>query len=250
MKNPMGKIILVVLVLGLGGGIWWQAEANMSLRKERARLQALRGELARLREGKTQNNAAVLSADEHEALQREADEAAALRSRVEKLKAAKAQLAAPKTASAMVQKKREEIWHNAGQATPSDTLHTVIWTAVNGDVDTLIPMLAFDPESRAEAEALRAWLPESARAQFPTVEKLVATLISGRMSTDLNQAVVLEQINESPDLVDAKVELQRAYADVKELRKVTLRFQRDGSDWRLLVPKSAIAEYKRSLEAP
>ena len=75
-------------------------------------------------------------------------------------------------------------------------------------------------------------------------------MISGRVSTDLNQAQIIEQSNEQPGLVNAKFRLQRLEGNALELREVTFRFQRNGSDWKLLVPKSAIAEYKRSLEGP
>ena len=117
----------------------------------------------------------------------------------------------------------------------------------NDTLETLMPMLAFDPESRATAEALRAWLPEETRAQYPTVEKLIATMISGRMSADLSRAQLIEQTNETPDLVSARFQLQRTIADTKEQRTASFRFRRTGSAWALLVPKSVVAEYWRAL---
>lgn len=250
MKNPTGKIILVALAVGSCAGIWWQAAANSLLRVEGTQLRRQVDELTRLREAMEQKKASAASLSETEQLRRDADEAAALRSRIEVLKTAHAKLTTPVPAPTGVQKKKEEIWHNAGQSTPADTLHTVIWTAVNGDVDTLVPMLAFDPESRIAAEALHASLSEADRAQYPTVEKLIATMISGRVSTELNQAKVIEQSNEQPDLVSAKFRLQRLVGNALELRDVTFRFQRNGSEWRLLVPKSIIEEFKRSLGSP
>lgn len=238
----------MVLSVGLGLGIWWQAQANTLLREEQARFRTQAAELARLRKGEAQHKASAMPSTELEKLQAEVDEATALRSHVEKLKAMQAQFAAG-TVQTIAQRKAEPVWHNAGQATPADTLHTVIWTAVNGDVDTLVPMLAFDPESRVAAETLLASLSEENRAQYPTVEKLIATMISGRMSTDLNQAQVLEQTTESSDLVSTKFRLQRGAGAGKDTRDVIFRFQRNGSDWKLLVPKSAVAEYKRSLES-
>jgi hypothetical protein len=248
MKNQKWKIILMALAVSFGTGIWWRASANSLLREERTQLRMQVSDITRLREATEQKKASVASLSETEQRRRDADETAALLSRIEDLKAAYAKFTAPNPAPASIQKKKEEIWRNAGQATPADTLHTVIWTAVNGDVDTLVPMLSFDPESRVAAEALLASLSEANRTQYSTVEKLIATMISGRVSTDLNQATMIEQSDEQPDFVNAKFRLQRLVGNALEMRDVTFRFQRAGTDWKLLVPKSAIAEYKRSLE--
>jgi hypothetical protein len=247
MKNQTGNIVLVVLAIGLGAGVWWQVQANTLLHEERVRLQTQASELAQLKAAHAQQRAALLSPTELKKLQDEADEAGRLRSSLEMMKAAEATLAVSKTPPGLAEKKAEPVWRNVGQATPSDTLHSVICAAVNGDIDTLLPMLAFDPESRAAAEALHEWLPEETRAQYPTVEKLIATMISGRMSADLSRAQLIEQINETPDLVSARFQLQRTIADTKEPRNVSFRFQRNGPDWTLLVPKSVVAEYWRSL---
>jgi hypothetical protein len=250
MKNLSGKIIFVVLAVGLGAGVWWQAHANALLREERTRLQAQAVELARLRAAQVQQRAANPSSLELDALQREVDEAAALRSRIELLKAAQVQAApAPKPAQVVVPTKAESTWHNAGQATPADTLHTVIWTAMNGDVDALMSMLAFDSESRAAAEGLLASLSEANRAQYPTVEKLIATMVSGRMPVRLVQSEVIEQTGEGTDRATAKIRLKQGFGELGEpTRDVTFSFQRNGSDWQLFVPASVIAAYKKSLE--
>ena len=237
----------MVLAIGLGAGVWWQAQANTLLREERVRLQTQTMELARLRAAQAQQRGAPPSPTELKKLHDDANEASRLRSSLEVMEAAEATLAVSKNPPGVAEKKAELVWRNVGQTTPSDTLHSVICTAVNGDIDTLMPMLVFDPESRATAEALRAWLPEETRAQYPTVEKLIATMISGRMSADLSRAQLIEQTNETPDLVSARFQLQRAIADTIEPRNVSFRFQRSGSDWTLLVPKSVVAEYWRSL---
>lgn len=250
MKNPKGKIIVAVLAVTLGAGVWWQAAANSLLREEHMRLRAQAGEFAHLRAAAEQKKASAAPSSDADQQRRDADEAAALCSRIEALKADYAKLTAPPPAPVSIQKKKEDLWHNAGQATPADTLHTVIWTAVNGEVDTLVPMLAFDPESRAAAETLQASLSEANRALYPTVEKLIATMISGRVSTDLNQAQLVEQADEQPGVVRTKFRLQRFVGNAMEQRDVTFRFQRADAGWKLLVPKTAIAEFRRSLGAP
>jgi lambda repressor-like predicted transcriptional regulator len=248
MKNLTGKIILVVLALGLSTGIWLQAKTNAVLREEQVRLLAQAAELARLRDLQAQRKTSATSPAELEKIGHESDEAERLRSRIRNLKDTQAWLAALKIPADAVQLNCAEIWHNVGQATPVDTLHSVIWASLNGEVEALMPMLAFDPESRAEAEALRVGLPEAVRAQYPTVEKLIATMISGRLSTGLYLAEDVGQTNESPDLTSVNFHVQRALDKGRQLRDVTFRFQRNGSGWRLLVPKSAVAEYRRSLE--
>jgi len=251
MKNHSGKIILMVLAVGLGAGVWWQAHANTLLREERTLLQLKAAELARLRAIQVQQRASNPSSSELDALQRDADEVAALRSRIEDLKAAQVQAAAPKPAQAVAPIKAESAWHNAGQATPADALHTVIWAAMNGDVDALMPMLAFDPESRTATEGLLASLSEANRAQYPSVEKLIATMVSGRMPVRLVQAEVTEQTSEGADRVTAKIRLKQGFSESDEpTRDVTFSFQRNGSAWQLLVPTPVIAAYKKSLETP
>jgi len=251
MKNHSGKIILMVLAVGLGAGVWWQAHANTLLREERTLLQLKAAELARLRAIQVQQRASNPSSSELDALQRDADEVAALRSRIEDLKAAQVQAAAPKPAQAVAPIKAESAWHNAGQATPADALHTVIWAAMNGDVDALMPMLAFDPESRTATEGLLASLSEANRAQYPSVEKLIATMVSGRMPVRLVQAEVTEQTSEGTDRLTTKIRLKQGFGESGEpTRDVTFSFQRNGSAWQLLVPTSVIAAYKKSLETP
>lgn len=246
MKNPIGNIVLVVLAMGFGSGIWLQASANQQLREEQSRLLMQAAELARLHTLHTQNAVTTASPSDLEKLQSEIDEANQLRGQIEKFKDAQIRLIAQNTPS-IVQKKSESVWRNVGQATPADTLHSVMWAAINGEVETLIPMLTFDAESRAVSEALRASLPEATRAQYPTVEKLIATMIAGRMATDFVKADMVEQIPENADAISAKVQLQRS-GNAAKSREVGFRFQRSGSEWQLLVPKSVIDDYWQSLK--
>ena len=247
MKKPTGNIVLVVLAIGLGSGIWWQASANQLQRDEQSRLLMQVAELARLRNTQAQLKATSASPSDFEELQSEIDEVNRLRSRIVELKETEAKLSALNTPQA-VKKKSETVWHNAGLASPADTVHSVIWAAINGEVETLMPMLAFDPESRTTAEALLGSLPEATRAQYPTVEKLIATMMSGRMATDFTEAQAIEQKNETADLISAKFQLKRWTGSGGAPREVTFRFQRTGNDWRLLVPKSVVDDYQQSLK--
>jgi len=246
MKSLTGNLIILVLAFSLGFVVWRQIKANTALHAEQTRLREQSVELTRLQAAQNFFKNAAASSSELEEIQSEAEESARLRNRIEEMTKTPARMAAPKTAPAVVQKKREDVWRNDGQATPVDTLHSVLWAATNGDVESLTPMLAFDPASRSEADAMLASLSDSVRAQYPTVEKLVATMISSRLATDFNLANPLEQTDEGLDRRSVKFELQKASSARKE---VIFHFQRNGSEWRLLVPQTAIAVFKRSLEA-
>jgi hypothetical protein len=246
MSKLAGNIVLGLLATGLGAGLWLQSSANQSLREEQARLLLQAAELVRFQNLRAQKDAATTSPSDQEKLQSEIDEENQLRSRIVELKETQARLTATNT-TPVVKKRSEAVWRNAGQASPTDTVHSVIWAAMNGEVETLMPMLAFDPESRIAAEALRNGLPAATQALYPTVEQLIATMIAGRMAPDFVQADAIEQTNEDANRISAKVQLQRSGKAAKS-REVTFCFQRNGADWQLLVPKSVIDDFQQSLK--
>jgi hypothetical protein len=233
------------LAIVIGIGLLFQTKANVTLRNEQARLRERVFDLERLKNLQAQNKTVAASSVDSEKLQAASDEVVRLRSSIEKLKSQRSQAATQAKVFLPIQKQPNESWRNVGQATPTDTLHSVIWAAVNGEVDALMPMLAFDSESRKAAESLLASLPDAIKAQYPTIEKLVATMMSGRMATDLVQADVVEQTNETLDLTNARFKLKQASGAQK---KVTFKLQRVGSEWQLLVPASVVASFQESLK--
>lgn len=241
MKNLKGYIVLLALATAIGCGVWWQAGTNLRLREEQARLAAQVSEANCLKALRARQQAAAVSAEELQKLDAAAAEAASLRERIEKLKEMQ-------SASVVSQpKKREERWRNLGQATPRDTLQSVVWAAMGGEVDALVTMLAYDADSRAAADALFAAIPPESRALFPSADKLVATFIAGCLPTNIAEAKIVEQTEKSADTVLAKVRLQRSSRSSDAAREVTFRFQRTGADWRLVVPTNVISEFNRSL---
>jgi hypothetical protein len=65
-------------------------------------------------------------------------------------------------------------WQNRGQATPAATIETALWAAGGGDLAALQKLLQIDDAVRAKADAIRARLPDAARAAYPTAEHLIA----------------------------------------------------------------------------
>ncbi|MFT3782181.1 MAG: hypothetical protein QM790_09215 [Nibricoccus sp.] len=241
MRNLRGYILALVLVAGVGCGFAWQKQRATQLRAEQAQLKLRAAERLELERMRQRYRADEIPAEDLNKLQSEAAEASALRDRITRLKAA---LTPSPTKSAESPKKQER-WHNAGMATPGDTLQSVIWAATGGEVDALVAMLAYAPDTKAAVEAWYASIPPESRALFPTAEKLAATMISARLPTSLSGAEVIEQVGGSGDFVDARVKLKRPSRtnEPPREREVTFRFQRFGSDWHLVVPDSVVGEF-------
>jgi len=242
MKNIKGYFILLVLAAVFGGAVLWIARANDSLRREQALLRSQLDEIARLKAGNARLQTALPAEEALQQLIKESLEGAELRERIDKLNEAQRRL------SRQLQKRAEERWLNVGQETPANTLGSVVWAATGGEVDLLASMLTYDPESRAAAENLYASIPEESRKLFPNAEKLIATFISGRVPTDLSKAEPVNETNEGPGRVKATYKLQRSNKANAIPREVTFHFQQSGPNWKLLVPKSVVAEIQASLK--
>ena len=57
-------------------------------------------------------------------------------------------------------------WKNAGFATPASALQTLNWAAANRDTNAFLNGVSWDPQARAQADALFAALPDSVRQQY------------------------------------------------------------------------------------
>ncbi|MFT3869987.1 MAG: hypothetical protein QM715_16175 [Nibricoccus sp.] len=247
MKNTRGIFILLVLAGVLGAFVWLKVDTVARLRGERAQLRADVADFTRLAELNARYKTAP--AIDSAKLQRDANSVPVLNVRIEQMKETLARLSAlpppiPETAPDYT-----ALWKNAGLSTPTNTLHSIIWASLNGDVDALGSMLFFDQESREAVETLWAGLSEAQRAQYPTGQKLMATLIAGRLTPALYQAEWREETREQPDVIKARFFLHRANPKGIDLKAVLLSFQRQGADWRLMVPKSVVAEFQQTLQS-
>jgi hypothetical protein len=244
MTHPKGYFVILALAIAIGCGVWWQAKANVRLREEQACFTEQAVELARIKALMARHQAAAVSAGELKKLNEAAAEASSLRDRIEKLTETKS----PSVPGApQAPKQSEERWRNLGQATPGDTVRSIIWAATGGEVDALVSMLTYDADSRVAADDLFASIPPESRALFPSADRLVATMIAGRLPTDLAEARVIEQTDDRDGAVQAKVRLSSSTKYNDTPREVAFSFQRTGSAWQLVVPKSVILEFKRAL---
>jgi hypothetical protein len=247
MKNTKGNFILLVLMGVFGAVLWWKVDAVSRLREEHARLKADPADLARLGELNARYKS-VPSVDSAK-LQRDANAVPVLKVRIEQLNETLSQLSALPDPTSDSAADYTALWRNLGLSTPTNTLHSIIWASLNGDVDALGSMLAFDLESREAVEALWAGLSESLRAQYSTSQKLMATLIAGRVTPGVYLAEWQEERQEQPDVMRARFLLNSATAKGPTLRAVSLRFQKQGADWRLMVPKSVVTEFQSVLQS-
>lgn len=246
MKNTRGYFFILALTVVFGGGLFWKALANERLREEQAQLKA-RAVAAKSKAAKSNQQTSAMIGEETQPSQQASAEAAELKESIEKLKAALNKPTSP-VAVKPLPKPVVERWKNQGLATPANTLESVVWAALGGEIDQLATMLVYDPESRAAADALYASLSPESRKYFPNAEKLLTSLIVSRVPTDLVNAKPIDQTSDNPDLVVASFQLQGSSKSSAEPRNVVFRFQRVGSDWKLVVPKTVVAEFQSSLK--
>lgn len=129
-----------------------------------------------------------------------------------------------------------------GRATPSDALQTAVWTAMNGEPGQLAPLCYLRAETRKQAEALIARLPEATRAQW-TPEKLGALWLTGAM-TEIPALQILSETQ--TDVDDAVIAIRGPKPDQKET--VKLRHTRDG--WALIMPGDVITKLEKKMGVP
>jgi hypothetical protein len=78
-------------------------------------------------------------------------------------------------------------WRNEGQSTARNAVHTLLWAAAGGDLNTVIQLIAFDEDAREKAQAVFNGLPLSARQAFVTPEAMVASLTIQAVSDNAAQ---------------------------------------------------------------
>lgn len=135
-------------------------------------------------------------------------------------------------------------WRFAGQASPADTVESVLWTARTGDVDGLAGLIAMDKATKAKADAYFSALPGEARAQFGSSEKIVATLIAAQMPTDYAAMATFHEVDPDPSTALLAVRIQEGSGNQRDL---TFKFEREQDNWRLDVPSSVVGNLARQL---
>jgi hypothetical protein len=137
-------------------------------------------------------------------------------------------------------------WTFAGQSSPANTLESVLWAARAGDVDRLATLIHFEAGAHAAVQALFNNLPDSARAQYGTPEKIVATLFAAKMPDTYAAMATLWTSTPQPGTAYASLRLQDGGGNQQDL---TFKFEQDHTAWQLDVPESVVANYIRPLQA-
>jgi hypothetical protein len=134
-------------------------------------------------------------------------------------------------------------WKNAGHATPEATLETALWAAATGDVDALAQLLLLEPDARQRAQALLDRLPDAARAQYTTPERLVALLTAKQVPLGAMQLVATMPQGPETRLLRVRLHSPEGWA-----RTTSVAARGAAGDWRLVVPGPAVDRLAAQLQ--
>jgi hypothetical protein len=248
--------LLLALALMAGAAWWLQVQSAGQLRGEVALLRDENRELARLREenlrlAARQPTAAQLAAlrADHVAVAQLKSQIEALREKtippsraVSALEVKDVDTAAPASAEARALFQfPEKGWKNVGRATPGATVETALWAATGGDLDALTTTFVIEDGARTKAAAMFSVLPEAARAQYGTPEKLIAALF---VAKDLPVSVKLGGVVTGADSTKLLLRVQSTGGAVRDAA-ITLRSDADG--WRVVVSEGDVGKYAAML---
>ena len=251
MRRPI--IFLALLGLIVGGFLF--ALVRQRQRAAIGLLRDLQNERARLEVENAQLRAREISSADRESLRSDRAALVRLRMEIETLRrqaddptrlavTGPEETTRPPENSILETQVRASEWRNAGTATPVATLETVLWAAAGGDVDRLASLLVFDPGVRARAETLLAGLPEKARAEYGTPERLIAALTA--KDVPLGMARIFD-----PKIEDAsgrRIVVNLLPPTGAGSRPVAVSLRQDGEIWKLGVPASAVEKYASLLK--
>lgn len=234
--NPLRWLTALLLALALVAGamLWLQRQAAEALREEIVLLREENRAFARLRA--ENRRLLALQVPDAELQRLRADRAAIgrLRGEIDELKAKTDENARrAELASAPLVPAGE--WRNAGRATPGAAAETMYRAVARRDVDGLAAMLSLDPPLRDQAGALFDALPEPVRAQYGTVDRLIAfSLLKDNFPAAMR--VAEEKLaGENSASVIIRVLNQGGVTRVS-----SLHFRRTGDGWRLAVLPGAV----------
>lgn len=236
MRNRAGSILLLVVAAVLGTGIVLQAAANAALRRSNRSMEAELASVGVAPRGGTTGPSVitppVLEADL---------EVARLKASIQQLRTQlSAGLMRSTVRSHAGEPRNAERWTDKGRETPADAVHSFLRACMNGDMEKLPAMLAFDDDLTAAINERFQTLPESVRAEFGSAERLAATVVAARTPTELSAAELIDTSEEGPQQLSARFLLLQGSARPENAREVTLRFKRADDGWKLIVPASAL----------
>jgi len=133
-------------------------------------------------------------------------------------------------------------WVDAGNKTARDAIESFLWASTSGDIDKIAGLIGFQPAAKEKAQALFDQLPDSAKTEYGTPEKIVATMIAASMPTDLQAASIQIQNNRKV----AFVSLRDEYADSSQ-NDLVLRADNSTDGWKLSIPAKVIDAFQVKL---
>lgn len=133
-----------------------------------------------------------------------------------------------------------EYCKDVGRATPVAALQTLVWAAMTGHDDVLASGLGLDDAAQKKAAMMLSLLPEDARAQFPSVDKLASLAFTDLVLEQVSMQVVKQKMN---DADHATLTVVRG----NNPKEVQVPMQRDAQGWRLVMPEGAMNGLKKKL---
>ncbi len=252
-----------VVVAIVAGALVIEHQANAELREEVALVRSDLRELAKQRDTQRIGNSLPATAvDLASAVQQENDraESARLRDEINALKARvqeigqanqnlKATIAAgpgkSATDSLPVRLVPAADWKNAGRATPSAAVETVLWGAAGGDIESVGSAIEFTASAREKAQAMFDRLPEESRAKYGSPENLMALLLAKDVDK-VSGMQVLGTRELSPDNVGMRLRFGNELGQTKEQ---SLLLHRANDGWKILLTDDPIDKWSKQLLA-
>lgn len=136
--------------------------------------------------------------------------------------------------------KPAEYYRNEGNTTPLATLHTFAWACDRGDVETVGRLLHIEAAARPKAEAFMAALPESARAQWKTVDEMAAAILTRSiMASPFPNSDILETATVEPAGPD------RVRLRLPDIPKDGTEYQKTADGWKYVLTEKVVDDYIR-----
>lgn len=145
---------------------------------------------------------------------------------------------------AVTTSKAAEYYRNEGNATPLATLQTFAWACDRGDTETVGRLLYIDAAARPKAEAFMAALPESARAQWKTVDEMAAAVLTRSiMAQPFPNADILETATPEP------ISAGRVKLRMPNVPKDGTEYQQTAEGWKYVLTEKVVDDYIRQARA-
>jgi hypothetical protein len=245
MKTKLAWAVIVVVIGAGGGALWWQHASQVHLEEELKELGRQDGERVRLREANrrlAETQPATVELEklraDRAALSQLRAEITALRAREKSVAEESAQRSSPRFAAG--DKVPAGEWTNAGAATSSAALETVLWAAAGGDIERFANCLLLSERSRQLALQLRESLPPALREQSATPERLIALLACKDVPLGAAKVVAWDQAKTPTSTEQVRLQLSTPDGATRDL---LLKFAQQGDGWKLVVPDVALAKY-------